>query len=51
MESYFLFDNCVNAHFLSDSLRRYFGLIRRVTKSVTICPPPLFLLQTLQNPE
>ena len=22
-------------------LRRYFGLIRRVTKSVTICPPPL----------
>ena len=25
---------------LSDFLRRYFGLIRRVTKSVTICPPP-----------
>ena len=42
MESYFLFANCVNVHPLSDFLRRYFGLIRRVTKSVTIChPPPL----------
>ena len=40
VESYFLFANCVNAHLLSDFLRRYFGLIRRVTKSVTICPPP-----------
>ena len=39
-ESYFLFAICVNAHLLSDFLRRYFGLIRRVTKSVTICPPP-----------
>ena len=27
-------------HLLSDFLRRYFGLIRRVTKSVTICHPP-----------
>ena len=26
--------------YLSDFLRRYFGLIKRVTKSVTICPPP-----------
>ena len=26
--------------YLSDFLIRYFGLIRRVTKSVTICPPP-----------
>ena len=52
-ESYFLLTNCVNVHPLSDFLRRYFGLIRRVTKSVTICqpPPPLFLLKTLQNPE
>ena len=41
MESYFLFANCVNAHLLPDFLRRYSGLIRRVTKSVTICPPPL----------
>ena len=40
MESYFLFANCVNVHLLSDFLRRYFGLIRRVTKSVTICQPP-----------
>ena len=39
-ESYFLLANCVNAHLLSDFLRRYFGLITRVTKSVTICPPP-----------
>ena len=42
MESNFLLTNCVNVHLLSDFLRRYFGLIRRVTKSVTIChPPPL----------
>ena len=39
-ESYFLFANCVNVHLLSDFLRRYFGLIRRVTKSATICQPP-----------
>ena len=39
-ESYFLLANCVNAHLLSDFLRRYFGLIWRVTKSVTTCPPP-----------
>ena len=39
-ESYFLLANCVNAHLLSDFLRRYFGLIKCVTKSVTICPPP-----------
>ena len=26
--------------YLSDFLRRYFGFITRVTKSVTICPPP-----------
>ena len=39
-ESYFLFGNCVNVHLLSDFLRRYFGLIRRVTKSATICHPP-----------
>ena len=39
-ESYFLFANCVNAHLLSDFLRRYFGLITRVIKSVKICPPP-----------
>ena len=39
-ESYFLFAICVNVHLLSDFLRRYFGLIRRVTKSVTICHPP-----------
>ena len=38
-ESYFLLANCVNAHLLSDFLRRYFGLITRVTKSVTVCPP------------
>ena len=40
-ESYFLLANCVNAHLLSDFLRRYFGLITRVTKSVTICPHAL----------
>ena len=38
-ESYFLFASCVNVHLLSDFLRKYFGLIRRVTKSVTICQP------------
>ena len=38
-ESYFLFASCVNVHPLSDFLRSYFGLIRRVTKSVTICHP------------
>ena len=37
-ESYFLFANCVNAHILSNFLRRYFGLITRVTKSLTTCP-------------
>ena len=49
-ESYFLLANCVNAHLLSDFLRRYFGLITRVTKSVTTCPP-LLLNQTLENPD
>ena len=39
-ESYFLLANCVNAHLLSDFLRRYFDLITCVTKFVTICTPP-----------
>ena len=50
-ESYFLLANCVNAHLLSDFLKKYFGLITRVTKSLTIYPSPLLLFQTLQNPE
>ena len=50
-ESYSLLANCVNAHLLSHFLRRYFGLITRVTKSVTTSPPPLLFFQTLQNPE
>ena len=50
MESYFLFTKCVNVHLLSDFLRRYFGLIRRVTKSVTICHPPLLPPPNVSEP-
>ena len=49
-ESYFLLANCVNAHLLFDFLRRYFGLITRVTKSVTTYPSPPSL-PNVQNPE
>ena len=35
---------------MSDFLRRYFGLITRVTKSVKICPPPPLPLPNASEP-
>ena len=49
-ESYFLFANCVNVHLLSEFLRKYIGLIRRVTKSVTICHPLLLASPNASEP-